>query len=93
MTKTVASAFGNFDEDQLKTLKGGLKELSDVFTMQESQKEVVKDIIANLHEELKIPKKLINKLAKTYHKRNYSEVVAEQEEFELFFEGITEENA
>jgi Transcriptional regulator DsbA len=92
MSKTVASTFGTFDEEQLKILKSGLKELSDVFTMQESQKEVVKEIVGNLNEELKIPKKIISKLARTYHKRNYSEVVAEQEEFELLFEGITEEN-
>jgi len=90
MTKTVASAFGNFDEGQLETLKGGLKELSNVFTMQESQKEVLKDIINNLHEELKIPKKLINKLAKTYHKRNYEETSLENQEFELLYESVTE---
>ena len=89
-TKTVASTFGNFDEDQLKTLKGGLKELSDVFTMQESQKEVVKDIVTSLHEELKIPKKLINKLARTYHKRNYEETSHENQEFEMLYESINE---
>ena len=85
---TVSSTFGTFTEEQLKILKNGLRELSDVFTMQESQREVVKDIMGNLYEELKIPKKIIRKMAKTYHKQNFSEVVAEQEEFELLFTGI-----
>lgn len=89
MTKTVASTFGTFTDDELKVLKNGLKEMSDVMTMQEAQKEVLKDITNSIFEELKIPKKIIRKMAKTYHKKNYSEVVAEQEEFELLYEGIT----
>ena len=88
MSKTVSTTFGTFSDDQLKTLKNGMKELSDVFTMQESQREVVKEIINGVHEELNIPKKIIRKMAKTYHKRNYDEVVAEQEEFEALFSSI-----
>lgn len=88
MTTVVSSTFGTLTEEQLRILKNGMKEMSDVFTMQESQREVIKDILGNLHEELKIPKKLIRKMAKTYHKRNFEEVVAEQEEFELLYEGI-----
>jgi hypothetical protein len=90
---TVASTFGTFTNEELKVLKNGMKELSDVFTMQESQREVVKDILNSLHEELKIPKKIIRKMAKVYHKANYSEVLAEQEEFELLYSGIIEENS
>ena len=92
MTQTVSSSFGTFSDEQLKVLKNGMKELSDVFTMQESQREVVKEIINSVYEELKIPKKIIRKMAKTYHRRNYDEVVAEQEEFELLYEGIVKEN-
>lgn len=91
MTKTVASTFGTFSEEELKVLKNGLKELSDVMTMMESQKEVFKDIIDSVYSELKIPKKIIRKMALTYHKKNYNEVVAEQEEFELLYEGIVYE--
>jgi len=88
MSKTVASTFGNFNQEELDVLKKGLKELSDIMTMMDSQKEVLKDIINSVHDELKIPKKIIRKMAVTYHKKNYNEVVAEQEEFELLYEGI-----
>lgn len=91
MTKTVVSTFGTFDDGQLKVLKSGLKEMSDVMTMMESQREVMKDIINTMYDELKIPKKIIRKMGKTYHKSNYNEVVAEQEEFELLYEGIVSE--
>lgn len=92
MTKTVASTFGTFTDEELKILKNGMKELSDVMTMQEAQRDTLKEIINSVHEELKIPKKIIRKMAKTYHKKNFSEVVAEQEEFELLYEGIISEN-
>lgn len=90
MTKTVASTFGTFDEEQLNTLKKGLSELSDVYTMQESQKEVVKEIVNHLKEELKLPKKMITKLARTYHKRNFEETSHENQEFELLYESLVE---
>lgn len=93
MSKTVASTFGTFTEEELTVLKKGLSELSDVMTMMESQKEVFKDIINSVYDELKIPKKIIRKMAVTYHKKNYNEVLAEQEEFELLYEGITSEKA
>jgi len=91
MSKTVVSNFGTFTDKEIDILKKGIKEMSDVFTMQESQKEILKDIINNMYEELKIPKRMIRKMAKTYHDRNYSEVVAENEEFSLLYEGVIEE--
>jgi putative protein kinase ArgK-like GTPase of G3E family len=92
MSKTVVSSFGTFTTDELDTLKKGMRELSDVYTMQEAQRDTVKSIIDELYQELKIPKKLIRKISKTYHKQNFSEVVAEQQELELFFEGIVDQN-
>lgn len=88
MSTTVVSTFGTFTNQELDVLKKGIKELADVMEMQASQREVAKDIIDNVHEELKIPKKLIRMLAKTYFKRNYGEVMAEQEEFSLLFTGM-----
>lgn len=87
-TKTVISTFGTFTDDELKVLKGSLREMSDVFTMQEAQKEVLKNIVDAVHDELKIPKNLIKKLGKVYHKRNYTEVATENSEFELLYEGL-----
>lgn len=92
MSKTVVSNFGTFTDKELETLKKGVKELSDVYTMQEAQRETVKSIIDELYEELKLPKKLIRKISKTFHKQNFSEVVAENQEFELFVEGIVDQN-
>lgn len=91
MSNVVASTFGNFTEEELKVLKNGIKELSDVYTMMEAQKDTEKSIIDAVYEELKIPKSLIRKVAKAYHKRNYDAVVAENEEFQLFYEGVVKD--
>jgi hypothetical protein len=92
MSKTVISSFGTFTDKELAFLKGGMKELSDVFTMQEAQRDTVKEIINRVHEELKIPKKIIRKMANTWHKSNYNEVVAEQQEFEALYESVITDN-
>lgn len=88
MSKSVASTFGTFDEKELQYLKSKLREMSDILTMMDSQREVLKELILAVHEELKIPKKIIKKMGVTYHKKNFNEVVAEQEDFELLYEGI-----
>ena len=88
MSNAVVSSFGTFTDEELNTLKNALREYSDVMTMMESQKEVMKDIINSLYDELKIPKKIIRKMAVVYHKKNFSEVTAENEEFELLYEGV-----
>ncbi len=95
MSTTVVSSFGTFTDEELNTLKNGLREYSDVLTMMDSQKEVAKDIINSLYDELKIPKKIIRKMGNVYHKKNFSEVTVENQEFELLYEGIiskTKEN-
>lgn len=90
MSKTVVSTFGTFTDQELEVLKKGIAEISDIFTMQEAQRDALKEAIDHVYEELKIPKRIIRKIAKTYHKRNYSEVVVENEEFALLYEGVTE---
>jgi hypothetical protein len=91
MTTSIASTFGNFTDDELNRLKKAVRELSDVYTMQEAQRETVKEIIAGVYEDLKIPKSIIRKIAKAYHKRNYDAIMAENEEFSLFYEGTMKE--
>lgn len=87
---TIVSTFGTFSEQEINKLKKSLREMSDVFSMQEAQRETLKEIMNDAYEELKIPKKILRKLAKTYHKRNYSEIVVENEEFELLYTGVVE---
>ena len=84
MSKVVASTFGNFSDDELDKLNKAVRELSDVYSMQEAQRETAKEIINAVFEELKIPKSIVRKIARAYHKRNYDAVVAENAQYAVF---------
>lgn len=55
----------------------------------DAEKEAEKAIKERLLEEFEIPKKIAGQLIATMHKHNYSEVSAEQEEFQVAYEKIT----
>jgi len=78
--------------DRTKILKS-LQAISDSLSRTEGEKEFIKAEIAALEENYDIPKKFLNKLARTYHKRNFEAVVKEVEDFELLYESIFNMNA
>ena len=48
------------------------------------------DIITIAHDELKIPKKILKRMAKTQFKQSFQVEVAESKEFEALFESMQE---
>lgn len=75
-------------EKDRKVIKGALKEMSDSFYQIEAQKDLQKDIAQKMLDELGIPKREFNKLAKIYHASNLVEEAARNEEFMEFAEAI-----
>jgi hypothetical protein len=73
--------------DKAKVL-GCLQEISNSLTRIESERDLIKEILQKMQDEHEIPKKLSRKLAKTYHKRNYEEEVAEQADFQTVYENV-----
>jgi hypothetical protein len=73
--------------DKAKVL-GCLQEISNSLTRVEAERDLIKEILQKLQDECEIPKKLGRKLAKTYHKRNYEEEVAEQSDFQTIYENV-----
>lgn len=90
---TVSTIFGTFSEEEMKKLRNGLSEISDVMTMMEAQRDTQKELINTLFDDLKIPKKIIRRLAKTYHKKNFVEESTINTEFEALYEGVDGGNA
>jgi len=74
--------------DKNKVL-GVLKDISDQFTLIEGARGVIKDHIDAAAEEHEIDKKQLRKLARTYHKQNFSTEVADQETFQELYTTIT----
>lgn len=73
--------------DKAKVL-GCLQEISNSLTRIEAERDLIKEILQKMQDECEIPKKLSRKLAKTYHKRNYEEEVAEQNDFQTIYENV-----
>ena len=86
----VQTLFGNFNDEQLKTLKSSVDEMITVLYKMDVNKTEMKDILDATYDTLKIPKKILRKMVKVQYKQSFQTEVAESKEFEALFEGITE---
>ena len=73
-----------------KKIKDALFEISNCMTRIGAEKELIKDIVNDLSENFELPKKQVNKIAKVYHKSNYSQQVADSDEFQTMYESLFE---
>ncbi len=89
MTK-VNTLFGSFDDEALKKLKGYVDEAVHHMHKNDSNNVAIKDIIDLAYDELKIPKKILKRMAKTQHKNSFQTEVAESKEFEALYESMVE---
>ena len=89
MTK-VNTLFGEFDNDALKKLKGYVDEAVLHMHRNDANNAAIKDIVDAANEELKIPKKIIKRMAKVQHKNSFQTEVAEYKEFEALYESMVE---
>jgi hypothetical protein len=87
---TIQTLFGTFDEKQLKELKGAITEINEYQNSIKVKQNQIKEIVDVTFDNLKVPKKLIKRMAKVYMNQSLQEEVAEFKEFEALFEGITE---
>ena len=74
-------------EDQ-KEIYFAIKEISNSKLRVESENEYIKETINSIVEKYDLPKKLVNKIAKVYHKQQLSEVVSEAEDFEILYDTL-----
>jgi len=78
----------NLTEDQQGRLKKALKDAADSHVRQEAESEYLREVIKKIADDLKIPKKVVNALAKVFHKQNFDQVVAEHEQFEKLYKTV-----
>ena len=74
-----------------KRIRVALQEMSDSMTRIEAERDLMKEIITNVHEEFELSKKTFRRMAKVFHRQNFSKEVAEHEEFEVLYENITQQ--
>jgi hypothetical protein len=73
--------------DREKLLKV-IREVSDSMARSQSEKDYIREAIADISKQLQLPKKIVAKMAKVYFKQNYDEEVAVQDQFETLYETI-----
>ena len=71
-----------------KKIKDALYEISGSFTRIEAERELIKDIINDLADNFEMNKKTVRKIAKAYHKQNFTQEVADSEEFQELYQSI-----
>lgn len=86
----IQTLFGTFNDEQIKSLKGAIDEMMIVMQKQDALKVEMKDIVDATYDSLKLPKKILKKMARVQYKQSFQEEVAENKEFEVLYEGITE---
>jgi hypothetical protein len=77
----------NVARDKEKIL-GCLQEISNSLTRVEAERDFIKEVLQRMQDEFELPKKLSRKLARTYHKRNFEEEVASQNDFVEIYENV-----
>lgn len=71
-----------------KEIRAFLDEISGSYTRMEAEKDLVKEAIKDASDKYQIPKKLLTKLTKAYHKSSFASVLNENEDFEALVEAI-----
>lgn len=78
----------NLTPEQKKELQSAIGEISGSMTRMEAERDLIREIIKDKSQGLQIPKKVISKIAKTYHKQNLTQEVADHEEFVELYEKV-----
>lgn len=72
-----------------KKLKNAITEISNSMTRMEAERDLIKEIVKEQSDQFQIPKKILAKIAKTYHKQNLTQEVEDHEDFVELYEEVT----
>jgi Zn-dependent M32 family carboxypeptidase len=75
--------------DDRKKVKQAVTEISNSLTRIEAERDLIKEIVKEVSDNHQIPKKIVQKIAKTFHKQNLTQEVADHEDFVDLYETVT----
>ena len=76
-------------DEQKKKLQGAIREISNSMTRTEAERDLIREIVKEQSAELQIPKKIISKIAKTYHKQSLTQDIQDHEDFVELYDKVT----
>ena len=65
-----------------------VRDCSDSMARIEGENDFIRESIAETSKNMQLPKKLVAKLVRVYHKQNFDEEVAVNEQFENLYESV-----
>jgi hypothetical protein len=71
-----------------KKINDALQEVSNSMTRIEAEKSFIKTVLVDLSDNYQLPKKTVNKLARIYHRQNFSQEAQDFEELETLYEEV-----
>ena len=75
-----------------KAVYDALREISNSLTRMEAERDLISETLKSVKDKFELPPKYVRTLAKIYHKQNFNQVKAEQEEVEYLYEALTGNN-
>jgi hypothetical protein len=72
-----------------KKIQASMQEISDSLYRIAAEREFIKEAIADTCDKFELDKKIFRKMVTVFHKANFTEEVAEHEQFEVMYESIT----
>lgn len=79
---------GVMSAEAKKAVKGFIDEMSASMSRVEGERDFQKEAVNNLAEQFELDKKLLKKMAKTFHRSNFATQKSDQEVFELAYEEL-----
>jgi ABC-type microcin C transport system permease subunit YejB len=76
------NSLSQIDKDKLK---GAIREMNDSMTRVAAERELQKEIVTKICDELGLDKKLVKRMAKVYFKANFNDEIEENKTFEDFY--------
>ena len=72
-----------------KKIKDAVQEISNSMLRMEAERDLIKEIVKDVSDNHQIPRKIIAKIAKTFHKQNLTQEIADHDDFVEVYETVT----
>jgi hypothetical protein len=71
-----------------KKVFDAITEISNSMTRISAERDFIKDAVASVSDKFQIPKKIVAKMARVYHKQSFNAESEQNEEFESLYEEV-----
>ena len=75
-------------QEDKKKIRNAMDEISNAMTRIEGERDHIKEIKKKLKDDFTFSLKVINRMAKVHHKRNFTEEQSQNEDFEVLYESV-----